>query len=176
MTVQELFISCDDFDKLFLHYINEHYDYAYMEFTAFNYNMTTIETIERIKLNLQGFYNRFIKLKPVSDGKKGILYILPCINCEGDFETKSFIEKPRPEVLVYEGEDEFLSPMFAPWNVVAGWLVSESIFKTYDTYSAASHIIWELTFCGYNEDDIQEKTKTEFILWMQSGNCFRNGH
>jgi len=154
MTVQELFKECSDVDKLFKRYLELYYKDDDGNYATHLGIILDADKLAAFKNRITGFYKHIIEIEPFDDGQKKLLFIIPYVQLNGDFSSKTIKSSPNKDICMYDGK-EFYSMIFAEWPKVMAWTISKSIFQDMDKYTAAAHIMWEISFCGYTEEEQQ---------------------
>lgn len=157
MIVQELLKKCIDVNKLIDRYFELYYRNEAGEYSNSFGETFSEDALAAARERATSFYNHLVNISPVTEEKRVILYIAPYIELEGDFTSKAITTRPSADVCIFDGGEEFLSPMFVEWNKVMGWNISNSVLEEMDEYTAVAHIMWELSFCGYTEEEQQEE-------------------
>jgi hypothetical protein len=58
---------------------------------------------------------------------------------------------------VIEGEDISYAIEYTPWNEWLGFELTENSLKNYSEVDIIAHCLWEMTWSGFEEEQIQEK-------------------
>ena len=69
-----------------------------------------------------------------------------------EYHNVSGINKKEKEKIYYAVE-------FKPWQVVANYKINPLLFNYYTSAEIIAHFLWEMTFCGYEQETVQEEVK-----------------
>lgn len=125
-----------------------------------NYNWTDIESVllslyPDEKKNLEGFRVVFDKLKKITPEKNTFEIVLQTINEEGG---ESYVHINATD-LSSKSTDEFSgsrSLMGTPWSKWLFMPISKVSKENFTEIEIMAHCLWEMTFCGFNDESIQE--------------------
>lgn len=114
----------------------------------------TIEDKERLKKEYKGCYDKLCEMTPKDTLKDGVLTVIKLYDV--DYDTMS--ETPFMDVSAYLPEgDDFYGIEFTDWENLVGCEVCELSLSEYGTKECLAHLLWEITFCGFEPSDITEK-------------------
>lgn len=94
-------------------------------------------------------YEELKNLTPILD-ENSILMVFPVFEDETLYYDVSLLKKDE----LLKGEAEFFGIDFIPWNEVLGFQISKKNLEEESLTLLAGEILWELTFYGYNNEDV----------------------
>lgn len=69
----------------------------------------------------------------------------------------AYVDVSGRKKVTSEGEPESWAIEYTPWAEWLGADISEESLAEFGFVGAITHCLWEMTFCGYDEDEIQGK-------------------
>jgi hypothetical protein len=108
------------------------------------------------KDNMVGFKKAFIKIKSLQPIKYGMTILVT--PTKEDWDEMEYAHVNARYTIPKDEEQKGMtySLMLTPWPKWLGMEVSEQAFANYGKLDTLAHILWEMTFTGYKEENVTE--------------------
>ncbi|MBN1118610.1 MAG: hypothetical protein JXA77_15470 [Bacteroidales bacterium] len=108
------------------------------------------------KKNISGFEQVFNKLKQMPANESSIT--IKVMNVLDDFDCIEYADVSgyySKSINNPEKQTQSLAIDFTPWNEWLGMEIDQISLEEFDKFELIAHCLYEMTFYGFNEDDIQ---------------------
>lgn len=116
------------------------------------------ERLPEIKEQYRTFLKKLCEItpKPEEGQYLCLTYYYDCL--EEGFSEAEADKYMLADVCLYDApNDEIYSMSFIDWDLVMGWIVPEYVQKKYSVENITAHLLWEISFFGFDEDEMKHE-------------------
>ena len=120
---------------------------------------TLLDVYPDQKNSIQGYSKLLKDLRAMKPAKREDEMMIELYRATDDFNEDEPVEYVGVHGYMPD-EDIGYAIEFTPWNVWLAMPVHPETIVAFSEEEIVAHCIWEMTFCGFEEDYIQEKIKS----------------